>query len=131
MTVTGTQLERMIQRGRALAADVRQRYESSSQKEPTTAQPVKKRKMVRIILQPQYVRPTGLGTRVMVLRQHSRKGNGTAACDTCSDQHKCSNPKYVMRGFISALHAAYGNFMCALVLSERSLTCGADTCCWW
>lgn len=59
VTVTGTQLERMILRGKALAADVRKRYESSSQEQPTTAQPVKKRKMVRIILQPEYIRPTG------------------------------------------------------------------------
>ena len=46
VTVTGTQLERVIQRGKALAADARQRYESSSQEEPVTAQPVKKRKKV-------------------------------------------------------------------------------------
>ena len=44
MTVTGTQLERMIQRGKALAADVRQRYEASGQDEPAAAQPIKKRK---------------------------------------------------------------------------------------
>ena len=44
VTVTGTQLERMLQRGKALAADVRQRYEASGQDEPAAAQPVKKRK---------------------------------------------------------------------------------------
>ena len=59
VTVTGTQLERMILRGKAIAADVRNRYESSSQEQPITAQPVKKRKMVRIVLQPEYIRPTG------------------------------------------------------------------------
>ena len=46
VTVTGTQLERIIQRGKALAADARQRYESGSQEEPAIAQPVKKRKKV-------------------------------------------------------------------------------------
>lgn len=46
VTVTGTQLERVIQRGKALAADARQRYESSGQGEPAAAQPVKKRKKV-------------------------------------------------------------------------------------
>ena len=50
VTVTGTQLERVIQRGKLLAADVRQRYESSSQEEPAIAQPVKKRKKVRTSL---------------------------------------------------------------------------------
>ncbi len=49
VTVTGTQLERVIQRGKALAADARQRYESSSQEEPATAQPVKKRKKVGLL----------------------------------------------------------------------------------
>lgn len=88
MAVTGTQLERMIQRGKALAADVRKRYESSSQEQPTAAQPVKKRKMVRIILQPEYSDPLARGTRVMLLRRHSRRSNGTAACDICSDQHQ-------------------------------------------
>ena len=48
VTVTGTQLERMIQRGKALAADLRQRYEASGQDEPAAAQPVKKRKKVSI-----------------------------------------------------------------------------------
>ena len=46
VTVTGTQLERMIQRGKALAADARQRYEASGRDEPAAAQPVKKRKKV-------------------------------------------------------------------------------------
>ena len=46
VAVTGTQLERVIQRGKALTADARQRYESGSQEEPATAQPVKKRKKV-------------------------------------------------------------------------------------
>ncbi len=48
VTVTGTQLERMLQRGKALAADVRQRYEASGQDEPAAAQPVKKRKKVSV-----------------------------------------------------------------------------------
>ena len=48
VTVTGTQLERMLQRGKALAADVRQRYEASGQDEPAAAQPLKKRKKVCI-----------------------------------------------------------------------------------
>ena len=50
VTVTGTQLERMLQRGKALAADVRQRYEASGQDEPAAAQPVKKRKKVGHLL---------------------------------------------------------------------------------
>ncbi|CAL5220684.1 g2733 [Coccomyxa viridis] len=48
VTVTGTQLERVIQRGKALAADARQRYESGTQEEPATAQPLKKRKKSKL-----------------------------------------------------------------------------------
>jgi len=58
VTVTGTQLERIIQRGRLLAADVRQRFESGSQEEPAIAQPVKKRKKVRTSLFAGYLAPT-------------------------------------------------------------------------
>ena len=50
VTVTGTQLERVIQRGKALAADARQRYESGTQEEPATAQPLKKRKKVELLV---------------------------------------------------------------------------------
>ncbi|BDA49634.1 Signal recognition particle subunit SRP68 [Coccomyxa sp. Obi] len=44
VTVTGLQLERTIERGQALVADTRARYESSSQSEPTVQKVVKKKK---------------------------------------------------------------------------------------
>lgn len=44
VTVTGLQLERTIERGQALVADTRARYESSSQSEPTMQKVVKKKK---------------------------------------------------------------------------------------
>ena len=51
VTVTGTQLERIIRQGKCLAADARQRYESSIQEEPATPQPVKRKKKVGLAFQ--------------------------------------------------------------------------------
>ncbi len=76
VTVTGLQLERTIERGQALVADTRARYESSSQSEPTVQKVFKKKKA-------RPSRKTPFPCRNVNLQHAPRRWSPHSKCQAC------------------------------------------------